>query len=112
MHICIISGSARKDNNTIRVAYALKRILEKEHEVSVIDFVNYDIPLLPQGDVHIDTLTSFQSQLMTKMTEADIVILISPEYNWSTTPEILNMLHRFGDTMFSSMFAHKIFAMV
>jgi chromate reductase len=112
MNICIISGSARLNNNTVRVGKAFQHLLKKEHHVSLIDFQQYDIPLITQGDVHIDRLNPFQKELVNAMDNAHIVILISPEYNWSTTPEILNMLHRFGDRTFKHLFDNKIFAMV
>jgi chromate reductase, NAD(P)H dehydrogenase (quinone) len=112
MNICIISGSARKNNNTIRVAYALQNLLNGEHTVSIIDFVAYDIPLLPQGDLIEHSLTPFQSELMESMHKAHIVVLISPEYNWSTTPEILNMLHRLGTNDFKHVFDETVFALI
>lgn len=112
MNICIISGSARQNNNTIRVAKALERLLKNAHEVSLIDFMQYDIPLITQGDIKADALTPFQQQLVNGIDKAQIMILISPEYNWSTTPEILNMLHRFGDREFKHIFDNTVFAMV
>jgi chromate reductase len=112
MNICIISGSARLNNNTIRVGKALQHLLSKEHQVSLVDFQQYDIPLITQGEVSINNLNTFQEGLVTAMSNAHIVLIISPEYNWSTTPEILNMLHRFGDKSFKHLFDNKIFAMV
>jgi len=94
------------------VAYALEKLLKKEHTVSIVDFIEYDIPLLPQGDVVAHALTSFQSKLMEGLHKAHIVFLISPEYNWSTTPEILNMLHRFGTNDFKYVFDESVFALI
>lgn len=113
MNICIISGSARENNNTIRVAYALKsRIGQLGIPHSLIDFKSYDIPFINQGNIEADQLSSFQQELTNAMLEADLVILISPEYNWSTTPEILNFLHRFGERKFAAIFHNKTFSMV
>src|SRR5690349_4074624 len=112
MNICIISGSARKDNNTIRLAYALKRILEKRHRVSIVDFIKYDIPLVPQGDIDPHSLSTFQKQLIDEVGQANLVFLISPEYNWSTTPEVLNMLHRLADNDFQHIFDNTVFALM
>jgi chromate reductase len=110
MNICIISGSARTNNNTIRVAKAIKR--QHQHQAVIVDFQQYDIPLMVHGDINEAALTPFQQQLCNAMIAADLIYVISPEYNWSTTPEILNWLHRFGNRQFMPLFANKVFAMV
>lgn len=113
MNICIISGSARANNNTIRVAKAIKHGLQSaQHQVSLVDFQQYDIPLINQGEVSAATFTPFQQELAQAMQTAHAVIIITPEYNWSTTPEILNWLHRFGDKKFADQFNEKVFATV
>lgn len=112
MNICIISGSARINNNTIRVGKALQHLLIDKHSVSLIDFQQYDIPFINQGEIVPQHLTLFQQQLTKGIEQANLVILISPEYNWSTTPEILNFLHRFGDNSFKHIFENTVFAMV
>lgn len=113
MNIAIISGSARANNNTLRVGKALRhRMLGLGHEVSLVDFQQYDIPLTNQGKVGYDQFTPFQHELAAAMKEAQAIIIITPEYNWSTTPEILNFLHRFGDRQFKELFEHKVFATV
>ena len=113
MNISIISGSARANNNTIRAAKAIA-ILMKElgHQVSLVDFIGYDIPLINQGEIVTENLTAFQKYLVDSMTNANAIIIITPEYNWSTTPEILNWLHRFGERRFADLFNHKVFATV
>lgn len=113
MDIALISGSARANNNTIRVGKALqRRMQESGHEVSLIDFQQYDIPLINQGPVGAELFTPFQQGLADAMLYAQIIIIITPEYNWSTTPEILNFLHRFGDRSFKTLFENKVFATV
>lgn len=113
MNICILSGSARENNNTIRVALAIRNILsEKGHQVTVVDFKAYDIPFINQQKIDPAHLSPFQQQLVNGMNEAEQIVVISPEYNWSTTPEILNFLHRFGDKAFKHLFDNKVFAMV
>jgi len=113
MNIAIISGSARANNNTLRVGKALRhRMHALGHEVSLVDFQQYDIPLINQGKVGYDQFTPFQHELADAMKKAQAIIIITPEYNWSTTPEILNFLHRFGDNPFKELFEHKVFATV
>jgi chromate reductase, NAD(P)H dehydrogenase (quinone) len=111
MNVTIISGSARANNNTIRVGKALRHRLQYAgHQVQLIDFQQYDIPLINQGPVDPSLYTPFQQNLADAMTEAAAVIIITPEYNWSTTPEILNFLHRMGDHQFKALFDNKVFA--
>lgn len=111
MRIAIISGSARENNNTIRVAKAIKR-LHHEHEVQVVDFAAYDIPWINQASLIPEQLSDFQQKLVNTMDNASIIYIITPEYNWSTTPEILNWLHRFGDKNWKHLFNEKVFALV
>ncbi len=113
MNICIISGSARSNNNTIRVAKAIaQRTQQLGHAVQLVDFVGYDIPLINQGEINPEAFTPFQKDLTQGMRDAQAIIIITPEYNWSTTPEILNWLHRFGDRKFADLFNEKVFATV
>jgi chromate reductase len=112
MKIGIISGSARANNNTLRVARAIEKVYASTHTVSVIDFMAYDIPLIAQGGLNLNALSDFQQRLIQTMEEAQILIIISPEYNWSTTPEILNMLHLLPSSSSSNLFNNKVFAFV
>lgn len=113
MNITIISGSARANNNTIRVGKALQMRMEAAgNEVSLVDFTQYDIPLVAQGAVNGAAFTPFQQHLADSMLKAHAIIIITPEYNWSTTPEILNFLHIFGDKKFKHLFEQKVFATV
>jgi chromate reductase len=111
MKIAILSGSARANNNTLRVAKALSNALAS-HDVSIVDFTNYDIPLLVQGTLNKETLTGFQSHLIQTLDEAQIIITLSPEYNWSITPELLNMYHALGVKDFAHLFHNKVFSFV
>lgn len=113
MNICIISGSARANNNTIRVAKAIaERMQLLGHTTSLVDFVGYDIPLINQGEITPESFTPFQQHLTNSMIVANAILVITPEYNWSTTPEILNWLHRFGERRFAAHFQDKVFATV
>ncbi|MBC7384481.1 MAG: NAD(P)H-dependent oxidoreductase [Bacteroidia bacterium] len=112
MTVTIISGSSRADNNSLRVTKAISELLEPAHTVNIIDFIGYDIPLTAQGGLNPSLLTPFQDNLIKKIDEAHVIILISPEYNWSTTPEILNMLHLLPYRPFNNLFNNKVFALV
>jgi chromate reductase len=110
MRICIISGSARQNNNTYRTALALQRVLQAQHVVKIIDFTAYDIPLIAQGGIDLKALTPFQQNLFNTMAESHVVIVISPEYNWSTTPEILNLMHLLPTKEMPELLNNKVFA--
>lgn len=112
MRILLISGSARANNNTIRVAKALQKEFAKVHEAKIIDFVAFDIPLMAQGGLKADSLTPFQTELIDEFNLANVIVIISPEYNWSTTPEILNMLHYLPARPFEHLFDNKVFSFV
>lgn len=112
MQICIISGSARANNNTHRVSLAIELLLNANHEISVIDFKEFDIPSLAQGGLKTNALTPFQQNLIDSLFKAEVVIMVSPEYNWSATPEILNMLNLVPNKPFDQIFNNKVFAFV
>jgi chromate reductase len=113
MNITIISGSARANNNTLRVAKALQKKIELlNHNVSIVDFTDYDLPLINQGKINPVSLSNFQSSLIQNWRNANLVITISPEYNWSSTPELLNMYNAVGTNDFIDLFNLKTFAFV
>ena len=110
MNICILSGSARPNNNTVRAGKALKKLIEPSHQVKLIDFVTYDLPMLGQAGMNPNNLSIFQKELFQSMEEAHIVFILSPEYNWSTTPELLNLLNYLPNKPFQHLLNNKVFA--
>jgi chromate reductase, NAD(P)H dehydrogenase (quinone) len=110
--ITILSGSPRKNSNTSRVAKALKLQIEqnKEQKVNIIDFVGFDIPSANAGTVDIDQLTEWQSSLYSSMAESNLVFVLTPEYNWFPSAEIIQMIHVMGGAQFAPMWNHKVFA--
>jgi chromate reductase len=113
MNVSIISGSARPNNNTLRVAKAIQLQLSNlDHLCDVVDFTFYDLPLINQGNINQDSLSEFQNNLITSWRKSDLVITISPEYNWSLTPELLNMYNALGAKDFIDLFNEKTFAFV
>jgi chromate reductase len=113
MNVAIISGSARANNNTLRVAKAIQLHLTNLNQLSnIVDFTFYDLPLINQGKVDNDNLSVFQDDLITNWRNADLIITISPEYNWSVTPELLNMYNAIGVKDFMELFHEKTFAFV
>ncbi|MBI1305101.1 MAG: NADPH-dependent oxidoreductase [Bacteroidetes bacterium] len=111
MKAAIISGSSREGNNTLRVANAMKNlILEEGYSAEVIDFREYDIPFFNGYELDINNLTPFQEKLISAWDQSDLIILISPEYNWFPSAELVNMIHQVGNHDFAHLFDKKVFA--
>ncbi|WP_309547156.1 NADPH-dependent FMN reductase [Spirosoma foliorum] len=88
MKITLISTSSRKNSNSLRFVNYLRHLLAEEgqHEVSIVSFEEYDIPLVGQESVKKDALTPFQHSLISSWDSADLVIFAMPEYNWTAPP--------------------------
>lgn len=113
MKIAIISGSPRKESNSIKVARYLQSLfLAQESDISVFDFEEIDIPMVGRGSLDKDNLTDFQQKLLTIWGKADLVVFAIPEYNWMTSGEFINMLHQVGEKSFAHLFNQKVFALV
>lgn len=111
MKVSIISGSSRINNNTLRVGLAIRRICESAgFECSLIDFQEYDIPFLNQGGIRLDSLSTFQEKLIRSIDQSGLVILLTPEYNWFPSAELVNMVHQLGTREFRHLFDNKVFA--
>jgi chromate reductase len=114
MKVAILSGSSRRGNNTIRVSRAIKECLIQDglvaDDVRICDFVNYDIPFFNGEDLDRSNPTEFQSELYTAMSEAQVIFILSPEYNWFPSAEVINLIHRFATSTNKDLFGDKIFA--
>ena len=111
MNICILSGSPRTNSNTIKLAKAIENLAKEEHNVSVVDFAHYDIPLESQGDMHIDRLTSFQQKVYDSMANAQLIYILSPEYNWMPSAEVVNFFNQMTGKEFTAMWNNKVCAL-
>jgi chromate reductase len=109
--VTILSGSSRPGNNTLRVSRAIHRIcLEHGATAEIIDFKEYDIPFPNGGHVDPNNLTPFQHKLISHWRTSNLVFVVSPEYNWFPSAEIINMIHQLGTHTFKDLFEHKVFA--
>lgn len=97
MNIEIISGSARKESITVRVAYALQNWLKKNtnHHIGIIDCKEYGLPLLQSVFKSLDTTPEEFKPLAEKIFNADAFIWVSPEYNGSYSPAMKNLIDHF-----------------
>ena len=111
--ITIISGSPRKNSNTIRVAKAISNYytsLSAEHTAEIIDFNGYDIPSANVADLHADSLTPWQQHLYDSVSKSHLVFILTPEYNWFPSAEIIQMIHAMTSRSFKTMWDNKVFA--
>src|SRR5438067_13755845 len=106
MRIEIISGSAREESVTNRVALHLQQVIKEttEHEVDVIDVRDHFLPELQRVFTSVDATPEQFKQLAERMFQADAFILVSPEYNGSYSAAMKNLLDHFPKQH------HKVFA--
>ena len=111
MKAAILCGSSRPGNNTLRVCKALARTFEERGiDTNLVDFQQYDMPFFNEDDVALENLTDFQQELIQTWTDARIVVIVSPEYNWFPSAELVNMVHQLGSRTFQHLFDNKVFA--
>lgn len=105
MKIGIISGSARKGNNTHRVALAIKKQLGLGE---IVDFQDYDLPNFAEGWVIPSSETTFQQHLIKTIDDAELLIVLTPEYNWFPSAEIINSIHQLAGPAYKHIFDNKV----
>ena len=105
MKVGIISGSARKGNNTLRVAQAIKKELGFGE---VVDFQEYDLPNFAEGWVNPENETPFQKHLIATINNADLLVVLTPEYNWFPSAEIINTIHQLAGPSYKHIFDNKV----
>jgi len=110
--ITILSGSPRANSNTLRVAKAIGHIIretEAEQHVQIIDFNGFDIPSANTGTVNIHQLSDWQRLLFESCRDSEMVFVLTPEYNWFPSAEIIQMIHSMAATPFKAMWDNKLF---
>lgn len=112
LKIAIISSSPRKNSSSLRVAKRIKQVLEAKGlpELALVNFENYDIPLVGQGELNQKELTDFQRELIQVWENSNLLFFMVPEYNWLTSPQLINAIHQLGGEPFSHLFDNKTFA--
>jgi chromate reductase len=113
MTYTIISGSSRKHSTSLRVSRAIKRVLEENGagKVHLVNFEKFDIPFFNGEALDPGNLSPFQQELTGAMKEAGSIIIVTPEYNWFPSAELVNMLHRLGDTPYAEIWQRKVFSL-
>jgi chromate reductase len=112
--IGILAGSSRLNSNTARVGKAIQRILLangiSKTEILCPDFTHFDIPFSNRGDIGKENLTAFQTEVYNAMAASKLVFILTPEYNWFPSAEIINLINQFGGKHFMECWAGKLFA--
>jgi len=110
--IAIISGSARINSNTLRVAKGLQTVLkDKNLKSTIVNFEGYDVPNFNQK-FDPNNLSAWQSNLVETVSQATLVFVLSPEYNWFPSAELMQFANRFGSKNFEAIWDGKTFAML
>lgn len=113
MRILVLAGSPRKDSLTLRFCLRLEQLLRAlpaVEQVHVLDFDDFDFPAVGKGTFSISELSPFQSRLIRLWEASDLLIVCSPEYNWTANAELFIMLDRLGSRSFQHLFEGKTFA--
>jgi len=112
--IGILAGSSRMNSNTAKVGKAIKRIAmdlgAPENEILMPDFTHFDIPFSNRGDIQKENFTDFQRAVYDSMAKSKIVFILTPEYNWFPSAEIINLINQFGSKHFKECWEGKLFA--
>ncbi len=110
--VTILSGSARKNSNTLRVAKAIKNSIMEEdatQQVHIVDFNGFDIPSINQGSLHVEALSIWQQELYDAMRNSGLIFILTPEYNWFPSAEIIQMIHSMAASQFATAWQDKVF---
>lgn len=112
--IGILAGSSRINANTAKVGKAVKRIAMangiEESQIRMPDFTKFDIPFSNVKDVGKDNFSPFQLEVYETMSKSDLIFILTPEYNWFPSAEIINLINQFGSKQFTDCWDGKLFA--
>lgn len=96
MKIAIISGSTRIGRASHSIAqYIEKRLIDKGVETTLLDLKEYSFPVFDERLTHLEEPHSGLKDFSNKLTEADALIFVTPEYNGSLPGSFKNSLDFF-----------------
>ena len=90
-NILIVSATL---NNNYKLAEQLKKIINKEANVTLISLENYDLPIYTENafDKHIKSYQCTIEELTKYFIDNQGIIICAPEYNGSTPPIVNNAI--------------------
>ena len=99
--IVLIVGSVRQDRNGIKVArWFEQKLKQRKHDVYFVDPVELNLPLLDRMYKEMNDPPQKLKELQSEIKNADGYLPITPEYNHSTSPAMLNTLDYFLEEYF------------
>lgn len=93
MKFFILSGSHRKESQSLKVAHYLKRVLETEHkgaEVHLCSLSGNPVPLWDEE--HGGAPDALWDPISAQLQAADALIIVCPEWSGMATPGVKNFL--------------------
>lgn len=98
MNIALIYGSVRTERQGIKAArFMHNMLLKRGHEVSFIDPVDYDLPLLDYMYKEYEPGQAPESmeKISQMLQKADAFLVVTGEYNHGVPPALKNLLDHF-----------------
>lgn len=101
MNIAVILGSVRSDRNGAKVGQCItKKIQDRGHNVSLIDPMQLDLPILDRMYKEMENPEPKFQKLQNMIISADGYIPITPEYNHTTSAALKNTLDYYLEEYF------------
>ncbi|WP_188152122.1 NADPH-dependent FMN reductase [Teredinibacter waterburyi] len=94
--ISLISGSSRANSESRRFAdYLSNRVLKLNlaKQTNIISLENSPIPLWSEHASSLSSPDNFLAKSMRILEQAESVVIVAPEWNGSTSPDLRNFLH-------------------
>ena len=89
--LVVIVGSVRSERHGIKVAkWIMNKIKEKGHDVSLVDPMELDLPLLDKMYKEMKTPPKKLQNLQKIIKEAEGYVPVTPEYNHSISSALKN----------------------
>ena len=99
--IVLIVGSVRRDRNGIKVArWMEKKLKARGHEVTFVDPMELNLPLLDRMFKEMENPIQNIKDLQLAIKNADGYLPVTPEYNHSPSPAMVNTLDYFLEEYF------------
>lgn len=92
-NIVAISGSLRKDSYNTKVLKEIEKLTKDNHNFEILDIS--DIPLFSE-ELEVNNKPIIVDKLLKKIDDADLVIISTPEYNYSMSGVLKNALDWFS----------------
>ena len=99
--IVLIVGSVRRDRNGIKVArWVEQKLKDRGHDVTFVDPMELKLPLLDRMYKEMENPSQELKELHLEIKNADGYLPVTPEYNHSPSPAMVNTLDHFLEEYF------------